>query len=399
MHALRYYYPSSFITVVTILLIIKLGAYLSIAMKPQNHFSYASVFKGQLSPQHTSSTPADQSMMIASKTKGAGVGNTHARTGLTPSTATRLNSVSNPSAILTGAFLPLQEHYFQGQIMLLICGIPGCGKSTFVRRLMGELSPEHRMKWESLNQDKIGSRRQVEFLTRKELRRGRSVIIDRCNFDVKQRKHWIDIAREFNIDAVYCLILPDSLNLNVCVPRAFRRGNSDGIHAANTDWNAVCRRMVAEFVYPKTYEGISSVLHCRSDADVAAVIQALGKIDSSRSDRGALDTNNQKISGAQFESRDPIAPTRSPSAVQPSEITGVPSPPPGFHVNNFTARSFQQQQQQSTLQSQQSKQSQQHNYSYSRGGNLGSPVSDELVPPPPFELFLPSFHRYRSIRW
>ena len=57
-----------------------------------------------------------------------------------------------------------------------------------------------------MNQDDLGNRRKCEDMTRTALASQQNVIIDRCNFDAKQRSHWVEIAKKFTADA-YCLML------------------------------------------------------------------------------------------------------------------------------------------------------------------------------------------------
>lgn len=61
----------------------------------------------------------------------------------------------------------------------------GSGKTTFSTRL------EDSGWGKRVSQDDLGSRAAVERTVVEELLAGRNVIIDRCNFDASQRKHWI----------------------------------------------------------------------------------------------------------------------------------------------------------------------------------------------------------------
>jgi hypothetical protein len=84
---------------------------------------------------------------------------------------------------------------------------------------------------------------------------GDSVIIDRCNFDPKQRQHWTKLADEIQFEQEnmpilkdkfindsqnpiesrikkifkLCLVLPNSNDVRFCSDRAFGRGD-DGVH-------------------------------------------------------------------------------------------------------------------------------------------------------------------------
>eukprot|EP00525_Craspedostauros_australis_P009136 CAMPEP_0198123698 /NCGR_PEP_ID=MMETSP1442-20131203/38128_1 /TAXON_ID= /ORGANISM="Craspedostauros australis, Strain CCMP3328" /LENGTH=309 /DNA_ID=CAMNT_0043782941 /DNA_START=53 /DNA_END=982 /DNA_ORIENTATION=- len=124
---------------------------------------------------------------------------------------------------------PTQENIAFKPFMVMMCGLPGSGKSTLARALVQTMP----FKFVRINQDELGNRRACEAMCRQTIHDGKCPIIDRCNFDLKQRQKWIDIARaEFpNATAAKSRIyvvqfdLPDT----VCVQRCKTRGEHETI--------------------------------------------------------------------------------------------------------------------------------------------------------------------------
>ncbi|KAI9312486.1 AAA domain-containing protein [Dichotomocladium elegans] len=64
------------------------------------------------------------------------------------------------------------------------------------------------------------SRKNCERICRKHLKENLNVVVDRCNFDAKQRSTWIRIAQEFGVPAD-CVVL--TANEQVCGERILDR--------------------------------------------------------------------------------------------------------------------------------------------------------------------------------
>lgn len=82
--------------------------------------------------------------------------------------------------------------------VVILVGVPGSGKSTFCKKYPAYVR---------ISQDELGSRYMCLELFRESLRKGKSVIVDRCNINKMQRQLWLNIAKEFNVDEINCVTL------------------------------------------------------------------------------------------------------------------------------------------------------------------------------------------------
>ena len=99
------------------------------------------------------------------------------------------------------------------QDIVIFCGSPGAGKSTFV---WDKLQP---LGYERVNQDILKSRDKCIKVAREHLNAGESVVIDRTNADEKDRAYWVDMARGFRIPirCIHFMASPRLCEHNDCV--------------------------------------------------------------------------------------------------------------------------------------------------------------------------------------
>jgi len=151
------------------------------------------------------------------------------------------------------------------QRLILLVGIPGSGKSTFARQLVGK-------GWERCNQDELGTRRQVEQVVSNHLRDRKNVIVDRCNFDIAQRHTWVKIASQFGVNWITCIIL--RTDPEVCKQRVSVREGHQTFPMGEQGF-AIIDKFKDLWVEPHLAEGFCEVLEIRSDLEMENSVQKL----------------------------------------------------------------------------------------------------------------------------
>ncbi|KIM82949.1 hypothetical protein PILCRDRAFT_55017, partial [Piloderma croceum F 1598] len=134
------------------------------------------------------------------------------------------------------------------QVVLILVGLVGSGKSTFAQALEKHLPDQFRR----CNQDDLGDRSRVEILARRTLREGLSVCIDRTNFNAAQRSYWINIAQEFPGTLVWVIVFRTPYE--VCAARLRERVFHPTIKSPEQGLS-VLARFSNEFQDPSDDEG------------------------------------------------------------------------------------------------------------------------------------------------
>ncbi|CAG9462910.1 unnamed protein product [Pedinophyceae sp. YPF-701] len=168
-------------------------------------------------------------------------------------------------------------------VMLMLCGAQGAGKSTFatavVQAAAQHVAPNNPPLWVRVNQDSIndgerGTRAECVRLAAESLRRGASVLIDRCNFDRAQRYDFVALAHETGVE-VHAIVL--GLPLAVCRERvAARMDHEGGVQGDSAARLCSVPHSKLKADPPQLAEGLDSVCTCTSDRAVAkalAVVQ------------------------------------------------------------------------------------------------------------------------------
>ncbi|OJJ47468.1 hypothetical protein ASPZODRAFT_130948 [Penicilliopsis zonata CBS 506.65] len=119
------------------------------------------------------------------------------------------------------------------QELVIFCGSPGAGKSTFYWNHLQSLG------YERVNQDALKSRDKCLKVAREHLTSGRSVAVDNTNPESATRKLWIDLARTLDIP-IRCIYF--TAPTTVCQ-------HNNAVRAANPDLNPESRDLVPTIAF------------------------------------------------------------------------------------------------------------------------------------------------------
>ena len=116
-----------------------------------------------------------------------------------------------------------------------------------------------------MSQDTLGSRSKCVTVARAALSAGKRVVIDRTNFDSKQRATWVHLAHNcwpacdqtFTITPHICVVRFDTTR-ELCVQRC--KANRNHPTLAPTDANRVIGYMERDWVEPTLNEGVDAVV-------------------------------------------------------------------------------------------------------------------------------------------
>ncbi len=98
--------------------------------------------------------------------------------------------------------------------------------------------------------------------------KGSSILIDRCNIDVDQRRDFLELAKERGIQA-HALVL--NFPSSVCIQRATQRTEHEG-GLLGPDVGRVVNHVYRSRQLPTLLEGFSHITYCRTDAEVEKAV-------------------------------------------------------------------------------------------------------------------------------
>lgn len=140
--------------------------------------------------------------------------------------------------------------------MVVLVGLPGCGKTTYCLDST----------YERISQDDLGGSKGAAIQAcEKALAAGKSVVIDRVNFDEAQRKIWLDLARKYRVKtvtAVYFNPKDDRFSPELCESRVLARKGHPTINDSIPDARKadIVHRFAQKLTRPQESEGFHHVV-------------------------------------------------------------------------------------------------------------------------------------------
>ena len=155
----------------------------------------------------------------------------------------------------------LSAHCGPRQLLVVLVGVPGSGKSTFAHALCN-IPSSCQPRWCRVSQDVLGSRGRCIAAAEQALRSGEHVIVDRCNFDAVQRSHWLGLRVSPPPTHRIAVYLPVPLGeaRRRVLARPRHEGGVDAVSMSKAKIGQIVARMHRSLSPPQADEGFDEVL-------------------------------------------------------------------------------------------------------------------------------------------
>lgn len=151
--------------------------------------------------------------------------------------------------------------------VVILCGLPCSGKTTLAKKMESE-------GWTRINQDDMGSRKACKRAMANALQdknKTARVVIDRVNFDVNQRKSWLEIANGLRVPIIRCVKL--DVSIDECKNRMASRTDHPTIKDAETG-DRVIDQFAQIWTEPVKEEGFTDIITFK-DENIDDILKAL----------------------------------------------------------------------------------------------------------------------------
>lgn len=150
--------------------------------------------------------------------------------------------------------------------VVVLTGLPGSGKS-YISCLLEKVG------WNRVSQDELGNLQNCKDFFEKSIKKGKSVIVDRCNPHDKERKMWITEAKKLGIekDCIESVFL--DISDTECIKRVQNRKGHPTLSGDKAE--EVISSFGTSLKAPTDYEGFGKIHVIQNESDARGVVKLL----------------------------------------------------------------------------------------------------------------------------